>query len=89
MQNFDVTPEKTSDTAFELVKKRLGHSFARRELLDLALTHSSWANEYSCGQEHNERQEFLGDAVLELVSTETLFTLHPDMTEGQLAKMRA
>ena len=36
-----------------------------------------------------ERLEFLGDAVLELVSTETLFTIHPDMTEGQLAKMRA
>jgi ribonuclease-3 len=38
---------------------------------------------------NNERLEFLGDAVLELVSTETLFSLHPDLSEGSLAKMRA
>ena len=89
MQNFDVTPEKTSDTAFELVKKRLGHSFARRELLDLALTHSSWANEYSCGQEHNERQEFLGDAVLELCVSWEIYKRFPTAREGELTKMRS
>ena len=89
MQNFDVTPEKTSDTAFELVKKRLGHSFARRELLDLALTHSSWANEYSCGQEHNERQEFLGDAVLELCVSWEIYKRFPSAREGELTKMRS
>ena len=89
MQNFDVTPEKTSDTAFELVKKQLGHSFARRELLDLALTHSSWANEYSCGQEHNERQEFLGNAVLELCVSWEIYKRFPSAREGELTKMRA
>ncbi len=58
------------------------------ELLIEALTHRSFAHEHP-GTAHYERLEFLGDAVLELVVTETLFTIHPDMTEGQLAKMRA
>lgn len=46
--------------------RRLGHAFAHPELLRLALTHSSWANECGAGDAHNERLEFLGDAVLEL-----------------------
>ncbi|KAB8294368.1 ribonuclease III [Bifidobacterium avesanii] len=58
------------------------------ELLVQALTHRSFAHEHE-GVKHYERLEFLGDAVLELVATETLFNAHPDMTEGQLAKMRA
>lgn len=58
------------------------------ELLIHALTHRSYAHEHP-GMPNNERLEFLGDAVLELVATETLFRIHPDMTEGQLAKMRA
>ena len=58
------------------------------DLLVQALTHRSFAHEHP-GVKHYERLEFLGDTVLELVATETLFRLHPDMTEGQLAKMRA
>ena len=58
------------------------------ELLVHALTHRSFAHEHP-GMPNNERLEFLGDAVLELVATETLYKVHPDMTEGQLAKMRA
>lgn len=58
------------------------------DLLVQALTHRSFSHEHP-GALNYERLEFLGDAVLELISTETLFTLHPDMTEGQLAKMRA
>ena len=58
------------------------------ELLVQALTHRSFSHEHP-GAPNYERLEFLGDAVLELVSTETLFKAHPDMTEGQLAKMRA
>lgn len=58
------------------------------ELLVQALTHRSFSHEHP-GAPNYERLEFLGDAVLELVSTETLFQAHPDMTEGQLAKMRA
>ncbi|KAA8829749.1 ribonuclease III [Bifidobacterium myosotis] len=58
------------------------------DLLVQALTHRSFSHEHP-GVPNYERLEFLGDAVLELISTETLFTIHPDMTEGQLAKMRA
>lgn len=58
------------------------------DLLVEALTHRSFSHEHP-GTRNYERLEFLGDAVLELVSTETLFSAHPDMTEGQLAKMRA
>ena len=58
------------------------------ELLVEALTHRSFSHEHP-GAKNYERLEFLGDAVLELVSTETLYRIHPDMNEGQLAKMRA
>ncbi|HEY2723560.1 MAG TPA: ribonuclease III [Pseudonocardiaceae bacterium] len=58
------------------------------ELLALALTHRSYAYE-SGGLEPNERLEFLGDAVLGLVVTDHLFHTHPDLPEGQLAKLRA
>ncbi len=57
-------------------------------LLDLALTHRSWAHENG-GLPTNERLEFLGDSVLSIVVTENLYRAHPDAPEGQLAKMRA
>ncbi|PWD49412.1 ribonuclease III [Serinibacter arcticus] len=58
------------------------------ELLVLALTHRSFAHEAG-GVPTNERLEFLGDSVLGVVVTEYLFTNHPDVPEGDLAKMRA
>ncbi|WP_375003850.1 ribonuclease III [Aeromicrobium sp. CTD01-1L150] len=58
------------------------------ELLEHALTHRSYAYEHD-GVLHNERLEFLGDSVLGLVITDALFTTHPDLPEGQLAKLRA
>lgn len=58
------------------------------ELLERALTHRSYAYEKG-GLPHNERLEFLGDSVLGIVVTETLYTTHPDLTEGRLAKLRA
>jgi len=58
------------------------------ELLERALTHRSYAYEQG-GLPTNERLEFLGDAVLGLVVTEHLFTSFPDLSEGQLAKLRA
>jgi ribonuclease-3 len=58
------------------------------DLLVHALTHRSFSNE-NPGLANNERLEFLGDAVLELVVTETLYSKYPDLPEGQLAKMRA
>ena len=58
------------------------------ELLLLALTHRSWAYEHG-GVPHNERLEFLGDAILGQAVTVRLYTRHPDLEEGQLAKRRA
>lgn len=58
------------------------------ELLRRALTHRSYAYEHG-GLPHNERLEFLGDAVLGIVVTDALFTGHPDLPEGRLAKLRA
>lgn len=58
------------------------------EMLTLALTHRSYAYENG-GLPTNERLEFLGDAVLGMVVTDTLFHAHPELPEGQLAKLRA
>lgn len=66
----------------------LGYEFSDPSLLDLALTHRSWCAENS-GRESNERLEFLGDAVLGMSITESLFTSQPDQAEGDLAKARA
>jgi ribonuclease-3 len=57
-------------------------------LLRRALTHRSYAYEHG-GLPHNERLEFLGDSVLGVVVTETLYRAHPDLPEGKLAKLRA
>ena len=59
-----------------------------RDLIDLAMTHRSFAYE-SGGLPTNERLEFLGDSVLGVVITEELYRRHPDLPEGQLAKLRA
>jgi ribonuclease-3 len=70
--------------AFE---ERLGYSFKRRQLLEEALTHSSYANETGMPPS-NERLEFLGDAVLELCVSDILFIDCPDYSEGELTKAR-
>ena len=72
-------------TPFE---KRLGHRFRRPELLELALTHRSRANERGT-EEHYERLEFLGDAVLGLVCAEWLYRHQPDLPEGELSRLKA
>jgi ribonuclease-3 len=72
-------------TPFE---KRLGHRFRRPELLELALTHRSYANERGA-EEHYERLEFLGDAVLGLVTAEWLYRNHPALPEGELSRLKA
>ena len=59
-------------------------------LLETALTHSSYENEHQLKKsQNNERLEFLGDAVLELVSSDVLFKSYPDKLEGVLSKTRA
>ena len=80
----DVAAERT---ALALLSQKLGVDIDP-ELLSLALTHRSWAYEHGQGP-HNERLEFLGDSVLGQAVTVRLFTTHPDLDEGALAKRRA
>ncbi len=68
----------------------IGYQFSNEELLRQALTHSSYANEKHLKKlSDNERLEFLGDAVLELTSSEFLFSNYPKLTEGELTRLRA
>ncbi len=74
----------------EELEKEIGYSFKNKSLLREAVTHSSYANELSrYNIHHNERLEFLGDAVLELVTSEFIFEEHKNMPEGKMSKLRA
>lgn len=68
---------------------RLGHSFRDESLLRLALTHPSVAHEANAALTHNQRLEFLGDAVLGLVLSRQLYEKFSEADEGQLTKSRA
>lgn len=72
----------------ETLQNVISYQFDQVKLLVTALTHSSYANEQPRG-ENNERLEFLGDAVLELVISEILYKKFPDAPEGSLTRMRA
>ena len=74
----------------EELESKIGYTFQDKSLIKQALTHSSYANEMRILKSGNyERLEFLGDAVLELVSSDFLFSKYPTMPEGQLSKLRA
>lgn len=76
--------------AIELLEERIGYQFQDKRLLKQALTHSSFANEQKINKwDDYERVEFLGDAVLELVSSDYLYRTHPQLPEGELTKMRS
>ena len=68
---------------------QIGVSFGDLSLLDESLTHPSYTNEAKDDIPHNERLEFLGDAVLELASSTYLYAHFPECSEGELTKMRA
>lgn len=82
MSGTEEDPLRPNLEAFE---NALGHRFARRELLGVALQHSSYANEES-DRVSNERLEFLGDAVIGLVVAESLYRAQPDWQEGELTR---
>jgi ribonuclease-3 len=73
----------------EAVEARIGHRFRDRSLLERALTHASWLQDHPECAGNNQRLEFLGDSVLQLVLTEALYALFPDDREGELTKRRA
>jgi len=71
-------------------EKKIGYTFRNRRLLEQAFTHRSYLNENRGeARDHNERLEFLGDAVLELAVTEFLYAKYPDKPEGDLTAYRA
>lgn len=72
------------------LEQKIGYSFQDRRLLRQALTHSSCANEQKINKTQDyERLEFLGDAVLELVSSDYIYRENPGMSEGQMTKYRS
>ena len=72
------------------LEEKISYHFQDKHLLAQALTHSSYANEHRLDHNHcNERLEFLGDAVLEIISSEYLFNTYQDKPEGDLTKLRA
>lgn len=70
------------------LQEKINYTFKDEKLLKLALTHTSYANETKCG-ESNERIEFLGDAILELISSEYIYIKYPKLSEGKMTKTRA
>ncbi|MFC1656157.1 ribonuclease III [Patescibacteria group bacterium] len=75
---------------YEGLEKKLGITFENRKLLDMAFVHKSYMNEYKGKEkEDNERLEFLGDAVLELIVTEFLYKTYPHKSEGDLTNWRS
>ena len=80
--------EGDEDDLVAALARRLGHRFGDRELALTALSHPSYAHEVR-GDRGNERLEFLGDAVIDLVVSEALYGAHPDWNEGELSRARA
>lgn len=75
---------------FSVFETKIKYAFKNKVLLEQAFTHRSYLNENRApGREHNERLEFLGDAVLELVVTEFLYAKYPEKPEGELTAYRA
>jgi len=79
---------KTSDSLLKDLESKLNLRFGNFELFKIALTHSSYANGKK-GVKYNERLEFLGDSVLQLCTTEYLFSSYKNKSEGELTRIRA
>lgn len=78
------------NSKLEELEEKIGYTFSDKQLLKQALTHSSYANEKKLGKLGcNERLEFLGDAVLELISSDFLYKRFSELPEGELTKKRA
>lgn len=74
---------------FSSLENNIGYVFENKSILKQALTHSSYANENRNSGPFNERLEFLGDAVLSLISADFLYRRFPSMPEGDLTKLRS
>ena len=72
---------------FEKIEKEIGYEFKNKQLLETALTHTSYA--YENKKQSNEKLEFLGDSILEFVSSEYIYHNYPNLKEGEMTKVRA
>jgi ribonuclease-3 len=81
-------PPMSRDERLQTLEARIGYTFADRSLLDEALTHPSWSGDGRPGA-HNQRLEFLGDAVLDLMVSRWLWECYPHWDEGALTRRRA
>ena len=79
----------TEDERAASAERLTGYRFVDLDVVRAALTHKSWLHENPGDGPHNERLEYLGDAVLDLVAAEVLFTELPDAAEGELTRRRA
>lgn len=80
----------TTIAKLEELEQKIGYVFHDKDMLRQAMCHSSYANEHRINAWHdNERLEFLGDAVLEVISSDFLYHRHPEMPEGKLTRLRA
>lgn len=73
----------------EQLEEKIGYKFKNRKFLKIAVTHSSYANEFGENIHSYERLEFLGDSVLGLVTSDYIFKNFPNLPEGELTKLRA
>ena len=71
----------------EKLEKNIGYTFKNKDLLKTALTHTSYANEHAA--QSNEKLEFLGDSILEFVSSEYMYNKYTNLKEGEMTKVRA
>lgn len=84
------TEERNIAEDLKTLEGILGYSFKNKTNLLTAITHRSYLNEHrEATQDHNERLEFLGDAVLELIVTDFLYTKYPEKPEGELTAIRS
>ena len=72
---------------FEEIEKNIGYTFQNKNLLRTALTHTSYANIY--GVESNEKLEYLGDSILEFITSKYLYNNYKKLKEGEMTKVRA
>ncbi len=75
--------------SLQKLQDRLGYSFRDIELMDVALTHTSFAKGDGKAKKHNERLEYLGDAVLELIVSDYIYKNYPKLNEGTMTRVRA
>ena len=87
MLGCDINKKGGEKMKIEELEKNIGYTFKNKELLKIALTHTSYA--YENNVESNEKLEFLGDSILEFLSSKYLFNKYKNLKEGEMTKVRA